>query len=38
LITNDGVSVAKEISFEDKFENIGAEIIKEAATKTNDAA
>lgn len=37
-ITNDGVSIAKEISLEDKFENMGAEIIKEVATKTNDAA
>ncbi len=38
VITKDGVSVAKEIELEDKFENIGAEIIKEAASKTNDAA
>ncbi len=38
LITKDGVSVAKEIQLEDKVENIGAEIIKEAAQKTNDAA
>lgn len=37
-ITNDGVSIAKEISLEDKFENIGAEIIKEVATKTNEIA
>lgn len=37
-ITKDGVSVAKEIELEDKFENIGAEIIKEAASKTGDAA
>jgi chaperonin GroEL len=37
-ITNDGVSIAKEISLEDKFENMGAEIIKEVATKTNDIA
>ncbi len=37
-ITKDGVSVAKEIELEDKFENIGAEIIKEAASKTNDVA
>ncbi len=37
-ITKDGVTVAKEIELEDKFENIGAEIIKEAAAKTNDAA
>lgn len=38
MITNDGVSIAKEISLADKFENMGAEIIKEVATKTNDAA
>jgi len=38
IITKDGVTVAKEIELEDKFENIGAEIIKEAASKTNDAA
>lgn len=37
-ITNDGVSIAKEISLKDKFENMGAEIIKEVATKTNDVA
>jgi chaperonin GroEL len=37
-ITNDGVSIAREISFADKFENMGAEIIKEVATKTNDTA
>lgn len=37
-ITNDGVSIAKEISFKDKFENMGAEIIKEVANKTNDVA
>src|SRR3989339_841893 len=37
-ITNDGVSIAKEIELEDKFENIGSEIIKEVAVKTNDAA
>jgi len=37
-ITNDGVSIAKEIELEDKFENIGASIIKEVATKTNDIA
>ena len=37
-ITNDGVTIAKEIEFSNKFESIGAEIIKEAATKTNDAA
>ena len=37
-ITNDGVSIAKEISFKDKFENMGAEIVKEVASKTNDIA
>ncbi len=37
-ITKDGVTVAKEIDLEDKFENLGAEIIKEVATKTNDVA
>ncbi len=37
-ITKDGVTVAKEIELEDKIENIGAEIIKEAASKTNDSA
>ncbi len=37
-ITNDGVTIAKEIELEDKFENIGASIIKEVATKTNDVA
>ncbi len=37
-ITNDGVTIAKEIELENKFENIGAELIKEAASKTNDAA
>lgn len=37
-ITNDGVSIAKEISFRDKFENMGAEIVKEVASKTNDTA
>ncbi len=37
-ITKDGVSVAKEIELSDKFENIGAEIIKEASSKTNDVA
>lgn len=37
-ITNDGVSIAKEIELEDKFENIGASLIKEVADKTNDAA
>ena len=37
-ITNDGVSIAKEISFGNKFENMGAEIVKEVASKTNDIA
>ena len=38
LITNDGVTIAKEIELEDRFENMGAQLIKEASTKTNDAA
>lgn len=37
-VTNDGVSIAKEITLKDKFENMGAEIAKEVATKTNDVA
>ncbi len=37
-ITNDGVTIAKDIELEDKFENIGAELVKEVATKTNDDA
>jgi len=37
-ITNDGVTIAKEIELENKFENIGAEIVKEVASKTNDLA
>ncbi|MCX6765488.1 MAG: chaperonin GroEL [Candidatus Moranbacteria bacterium] len=37
-ITNDGVTIAKEIELEDKFENIGAELVKEVAEKTNEAA
>ncbi len=37
-ITNDGVSIAKEVELEDKFENIGAEMVKEVASKTNDVA
>ena len=37
-ITNDGVSIAKEITLKDKFENMGAEIIKEVASRTNDGA
>lgn len=38
LITNDGVSIAKEIELEDPFENMGAQLVKEVATKTNDVA
>ena len=37
-ITNDGVTIAKEIELEDKFENMGAQLIKEVASKTNDVA
>src|SRR5512147_2531665 len=37
-VTKDGVTVAKEIELEDKFENIGAEMVKEVASKTNDVA
>ncbi len=37
-ITNDGVSIAKEIELEDKFENMGVQLVKEVATKTNDVA
>ncbi len=37
-VTNDGVTIAKEIELEDKIENMGAELIKEAATRTNDSA
>lgn len=37
-ITNDGVTIAKEIELEDKFENMGAQLVKEVATKTNDIA
>jgi chaperonin GroEL len=37
-ITNDGVTIAKEISLSDKFENMGAEIVKEVASKTGDVA
>src|SRR3990167_5734397 len=37
-ITNDGVTIAKDITLKDKFENMGAEIVKEVATKTNDSA
>ena len=38
LITNDGVTIAKDIELEDKFENMGAQLVKEVATKTNDVA
>ena len=38
LITNDGVTIAKEIELEDPFENMGASLVKEVSTKTNDVA
>ena len=38
LITNDGVTIAKEIELDDPYENIGARLVKEVATKTNDVA
>ena len=38
LITNDGVTIAKDIELEDGFENMGAQLVKEVATKTNDIA
>ena len=38
LIANDGVTIAKEIELEDAFENMGAQLVKEVATKTNDVA
>ncbi len=38
MITNDGVTIAKEIEFEDPYENMGAQLVKEVATKTNDVA
>lgn len=38
LITNDGVTIAKEIELEDPYENMGAQLVKEVATKTNDVA
>jgi chaperonin GroEL len=38
VVTNDGVTIVKEIELEDKFENVGAEFVKEVANKTNDAA
>src|SRR5213595_3113202 len=37
-ITNDGVSIAKEVELDDAFENMGAQLVKEVATKTNDVA
>ena len=38
VITNDGVTIAKEIELEDEFENMGAQLVKEVSTKTNDVA
>ncbi len=38
MITNDGVTIAREIEFEDRYENMGAQLLKEVATKTNDVA
>lgn len=38
LITNDGVTIAREIELEDAYENMGAQLVKEVATKTNDVA
>ena len=38
LITNDGVTIAKDVELEDAFENMGAQLVREVATKTNDAA
>jgi chaperonin GroEL len=38
MIINDGVTIAREIELEDPFENMGAQLVKEVATKTNDAA
>ena len=38
VITNDGVTIAREIELEDKYENMGAQLVKEVATKTNDVA
>ena len=38
VITNDGVTIAKEVELEDKIENLGAEIVKDVASKANDAA
>ena len=38
LITNDGVTIAKEIELDDPFENMGAQLVREVSTKTNDVA
>src|SRR6201988_4325928 len=38
VVTNDGVTIAREIDLEDKFENLGAQLVKSVATKTNDVA
>ena len=38
VITNDGVTIAREIELEDRYENMGAQMVKEVATKTNDVA
>lgn len=38
VITNDGVTIARDIELEDPFENMGAQLVKEVATKTNDIA
>ena len=38
LITNDGVTIAKDVELEDAFQNMGAQLVREVATKTNDAA
>ncbi|NLA71420.1 MAG: chaperonin GroEL, partial [Clostridiaceae bacterium] len=38
VVTNDGVTIAREIELEDRFENMGAQLVKEVATKTNDVA
>jgi len=38
MVINDGVTIAKEIELEDRFENMGAQLVKEVATKTNDVA
>ena len=38
LITNDGVTIAKDVELEDAFENMGAQLVREVATKTNDVA